>query len=386
MESKVFNIKLKVLTPIHIGDGNSYDPTDYTIDKNELHVIDHDRFIQKINSNKTLYNDFLERIKNFTPERIGLINFIREQSKGLYKYSLKLDEKALEYVEKFPNEIGRAPIDRFIRNPFDDTIYIPGSSIKGALRSAIIEVIFRKLLPKEEDKCKYSDQRNELLENLIENEQNSSKHVNKKHSLELLLTQTFKLNDAKNDILKHVLVSDFLPSEASLQICYPINKSATKENNIPALLECAMPESTFEGTITFKEQFFIELGKILDNIVNITKSDSPKKNSLQDFDGNLLAKWIRANYFDKVLRCEVEKTKFKYNQTEGNNFVLKIGKHAGALSKSIAGLRKIKVNAFDTEIGRKEIKIEDSQTTFWYINNKPMGWVLGEVISSSHLN
>ena len=150
MKSKTFNIKLKVLTPIHIGDGSSYDPTDYIIDKNEMHVIDHDRFIQKINSNKTLYDDFLGRIKNFTPKSIGLINFIREQSKGLYRYSLKLDKKALEYIENSPNEIGRAPIDKFIRNPFNDTIYIPGSSIKGALRSAIIEVIFRKLLPKEE--------------------------------------------------------------------------------------------------------------------------------------------------------------------------------------------------------------------------------------------
>ncbi|MGB9745227.1 MAG: type III-A CRISPR-associated RAMP protein Csm5, partial [Desulfurella sp.] len=252
MKSKTFNIKLKVLTPIHIGDGSSYDPTDYIIDKNEMHVIDHDRFIQKINSNKTLYDDFLERIKNFTPESIGLINFIREQSKGLYRYSLKLDEKALEYIENSPNEIGRAPIDKFIRNPFNDTIYIPGSSIKGALRSAIIEVIFRKLLPKEEDKCKYSDQRNELLENLIEKNSDLNKYSDKGKLLETLLTTTFKLNDAKNDILKHVLVSDFLPSEASLQICFPINKSSTKENNIPALLECAMPGSTFEGTITFK--------------------------------------------------------------------------------------------------------------------------------------
>ncbi|MGC9168812.1 MAG: type III-A CRISPR-associated RAMP protein Csm5 [Desulfurella sp.] len=385
MKSKTFNIKLKVLTPIHIGDGNSYDPTDYTIDKNELHVIDHDRFIQKINSNKTLYDDFLERIKNFTPESIGLINFIREQSKGLYKYSLKLDEKALEYVAKSLNEISKAPIDKFIRNPFNDTIYIPGSSIKGALRSAIIEVIFRKLLPNKEDKSNDSERRNKLLESLIERNSDLNKHNDKGKLLETLLTTTFKLNDAKNDILKHVLVSDFLPSEASLQICFPINKSSTKENNIPALLECAMPGSTFEGTITFKNQFFDELDKILDNIANIRGSSSPKKDLLHDFDGNLLAKWIRANYKDKVLMCEKETTNYSLS-TKDNNFVLKIGKHAGALSKSIAGLRKIKVNAFDPEIGRKEIKIEDSQTTFWYINNKPMGWVLGEVISSSHLN
>ncbi|MGC8791632.1 MAG: type III-A CRISPR-associated RAMP protein Csm5 [Desulfurella sp.] len=378
MKSKTFNIKLKVLTPIHIGDGNSYDPTDYIIDKNEMHVIDHDRFIQKINSNKTLYDDFLEIIKNFTPESIGLIDFIREQSKGLYKYSLKLDEKALEYVAKSLNEISKAPIDKFIRNPFNDTIYIPGSSIKGALRSAIIEVIFRKLSNKE-DKSNDSERRNKLLESLIERNSDLNKHNDKGKLLETLLTTTFKPNDAKNDILKHVLVSDFLPSEASLQICFPINKSSTKENNIPALLECAMPGSTFEGTITFKEQFFIELGKILDNIANITKSSSPKKNSLQDFDGNLLAKWIRANYVDKVLNLEYKrtKTKFTFDKTKESDFILKIGKHAGALSKSIAGLREISV---------KENNILDSQTTFWYINNKPMGWVLGEVISSSHLN
>ncbi|PMP92566.1 MAG: hypothetical protein C0173_02090, partial [Desulfurella sp.] len=124
---------------------------------------------------------------------------------------------------------------------------------------------------------------------------------------------------------------------------------------------------------------FIELGKILDNIANITKSGSPKKNSLQDFDGNLLAKWIRANYVDKVLNLEYKrtKTKFTFDKTKESDFILKIGKHAGALSKSIAGLREISV---------KENNILDSQTTFWYINNKPMGWVLGEVISSSHLN
>lgn len=383
MQNKIFNIKLNVLTPIHIGDGTSYDPTDYKIEGNELHIIDKDKFIQKINSNKALYDDFLSKIQDFTIQNTDLIDFIREHSQGLYQYALKLDDKAAEYVKKYPKQIGRAPIEKFIRNSYDDTIYIPGSSVKGALRSAIIEVIFRRLIPKEPDICADSKIREELLKTLVSNNsaESDQKNANKKQKLspEVLLNRSFKPTDAQNDLLKYVSVSDFVPNKAILQVCEPANKSALQENNIPVLLECAMPGSVFEGTIVFKEKFFIEFDKILSKIAQYKKelSMEHKKTLFVDFDSKLLAEWIRANYNDRVLQCE--KNFSIHLEDRENNFIMKIGKHAGALSKSIAGLRKINVNAFNPESSRKETSVLSSQTTFWYIDNKPMGWVVGEV-------
>jgi CRISPR type III-A-associated RAMP protein Csm5 len=359
MQQKHFNVKLTVETPIHIGNAEFYTPTDYDIQGNEFYVIDQKKFLKKISSDKVLYNDFLKNCEEYNTKNTALLKFIRDKAKNLYKYTVKIDEKAKDYITRNPDEISRAPIDKFIRNNLDDTVYIPGSAVKGAIRSSIIEVIFRKLLKEEGDLCKQkSVEREKILESINSN--------NQRKSIETILHSSLGF-DAKDDILKYVLVSDFSPLSAETQICFPVNKIGDNQNDIKALLECVMPKSSFEGTITFKKEFFDSFNRLLNKIKQEVK-DFPleefNKENYKDFDEKTLEKWIRAHYGYKVYKCEEINNKITYSK---NDCLIKLGKHAGAVSKTIAGLRKITIK------GKSEPQF--SQTSFWYVDNKPMGWV-----------
>jgi len=359
-----------VETPIHIGNAEFYTPTDYDIQGNEFYVIDQKKFLKKISSDRMLYNDFLKKCGEFTLNNRELLDFIRHEAKNLYKYTVKIDEKAKDYITRDPGKISRALIDKFIRNNLDDTVYIPGSTIKGAIRSSIIEVIFGKLLNIKEDLCnKKSDKREKILESINPKKQERNKEEKKTRIIETILNSYLGF-DAKYDILKYVLVSDFSPIIAETQICFPVNKVNDNQNHhIKALLECVMPKSSFEGTITFKKEFFDNFNKLLDKIKQEVK-DFPleefNKENYKDFNKKTLEKWIRAHYKDKVYHCERIKNKINYLD---NDCLVKLGKHAGAVSKTVAGLREIKTRS------RGELKTQFSQTSFWYVDNKPMGWV-----------
>jgi CRISPR type III-A-associated RAMP protein Csm5 len=356
MQQKHFNVKLTVETPIHIGNAEFYTPTDYDIQGNEFYVIDQKKLLKKISSDKMLYNDFLKNCEEYNTKNTELLKFIRNEAKNLYKYTVKIDEKAKDYITRNSDEISRAPIDKFIRNNLDDTVYIPGSAVKGAIRSSIIEVIFRKLLKEEGNLCKQeSSGRVKILESIDSNNQKS---------IEKILNSRLGF-DAKDDILKYVLVSDFSPVSAETQICFPVNKVGDNQNDIKALLECVMPKSSFEGTITFKKEFFDSFNRLLNKI----KQDLEEfnKENYEDFNSETLKKWIRAHYGHKVYNCEEINRKITYSK---NGCLIKLGKHAGGVSKTIAGLRKIAVK------GKSEPQF--SQTSFWYVDNKPMGWVSAE--------
>lgn len=142
-----------------------------------------------------------------------------------------------------------------------------------------------------------------------------------------------------------------------------------------------MEDSVFKGTIIIKEKFFEKFNNILKEAKKKLEENGEDSKELkleledlQFFDAKKLALWIRAHYFSKVYNCE-PKLGFKdYFKKEENKTKcpIKLGKHTGAVSKTISGLREIKVK------GKTEP--QDSQTSFWYINNKPMGWVIAEII------
>lgn len=141
IEKKTF--KLKILTPLHISDGAEGEiiPTEYVIsDDKILHKIDTSRFIRLMpESSKGQLDNYLEN-ENFIALR-RLIQTCWQESPVTYAackgYSTKAGDLYDDYVQiDTGQEESLLQLMPFIRS--SGKLLLPGSSIKGAFRTALI--------------------------------------------------------------------------------------------------------------------------------------------------------------------------------------------------------------------------------------------------------
>lgn len=135
-------VKLKALTPIFIGGGDKRvlsPKVDYVLGKEGVFLIDQARLYDILSKNQHLIEDYVNCIKG----EGNIREFINELEKG--KVITREEIKSLikdRLLFKFALKDGRnLEIQRFISSPLGN--YIPGSSIKGAIRTAIAYCYFK---------------------------------------------------------------------------------------------------------------------------------------------------------------------------------------------------------------------------------------------------
>ncbi len=401
-----FSVTLETITPIHIGCGEEYYPVDYAIDEeeNKLYVVDEKKLLDSVErEGKT--DEFTRLASNFTTRNDALLSFIRKRAKYSSAYQVDVEDNALTYIKANEGAF-RAPISRFIRNRYDNSVYIPGSTIKGSLRTVVINRILRKIesLFKEEG---------------LIGEKALNRFKIKCREIELLLNKEIKDVDdsyrkrirAESDIMKFVKVSDFNLIGASHEVVYKVFavsrvkgvetdggiKYIREIKEIPDILECVDSGTMFEGEIIIKDEFVNALNDILKKLVGegFLKNSDLSEITLESKED--LAKLMRLHYTNRVYlkedkyfefeRDDVEPDnnryrgylermkKFKLTKVSEKEFYMKLGKHGGAISKTIDGCRKIEVR-----LGNSGDKIRlDHQTTLWLAGGLPMGWVKGKI-------
>lgn len=312
-----FKINLEVMTPIFIGDGNEYLPFDYILENKRIKVIDKKSFNDKIYADKKLFEEFNE----ISYDTKKLIDFLNENVKE-FSYEIDVEELAYKDLTKINGSI-RRPISNFIKDKYYNTPFIPGSSIKGVIRTALLDYVF--------------------------NNKDGLKTSFKKGGYKDLEAQVFcndEYFDAKKDCLKALSISDLKPSEYNLKAIKPKNKGLTKVNILPVILECVC-SGNFEGEIR------------IDN--NILKRNKP-----QYFDLNIdeIKKALSFHYNNVVNK---EKKRFKVRTPDYCDYLVKLGKHAGAGAKTVEGKRSIWIHTIK--------KYFDYQLSTWLdSNNNQLGW------------
>lgn len=164
---KQFEIKLTALTPVFIGSGETLDPLAYTIQKDHytrkisLHHYNLERWVEDHFEDKA-FMDLLNN-DNFHDMRSYIQRDLRsgggnDPAKGsLRKYStasrtLSPDE-GQEMLKDFNSELKKTAtdklmqIDKALTNPLTGRMIIPGSSLKGAIRTAIIDHLYPDSTP-----------------------------------------------------------------------------------------------------------------------------------------------------------------------------------------------------------------------------------------------
>jgi len=349
------NFYIKVLTPVHIGCDEVYDPLSFVVDevKKELVVFAPIPFFKALSDHekerlceickKGTISSILEVMKFIRGKKAEGVK-VRVSEGFLQHYNQKL-AMGLKDERRIQQELNRFEIKRTAFNPIDNKPIIPGSSVKGAIRTAYLNHLAKK--------------RPDIKSNP------EDKKANKKLEQNLL---NYDEREIHTDPFRLIKVSDFMPVKASTRIVYAVNEKKIPDNKmargLSQILEIIEPDSLFVGTISIDEN----------------KDHHP----LIKHPLTLLEALNSLEFYAREKKREEEELKDAgLNPCPlifGKGHPLRIGHHSGAESVTIEGHRRI-------DIKRKKGKyVSDKATTVWlasevyrnYDKNKllPFGWAL----------
>ena len=340
-ETKNYKIKLKPISPIHIGTGEAYEPMNYVIDKGAddryyMYVFDEFKFFKELDDKSK--EEFKKIASDATDVGIlKLQKFIKENSslaKEVSYYKIQaLKNIAEEYNEKIGKVVQREGggkkvinqlvVEKTLISPNLKKAIIPGSSLKGAIATAFGEMLLKK-------------------------------------------SKSYDTKEYFSDFL--VADSEVIESHTFASVATNIkrNREPRGQNGsqgIPVRYEAINSKSEFKTTFTIKNNKFG-----IDELIKACNSHyMPIFTSQFDYETD---EFTREALSDKFIE------KYEHLKLTDNQFLLRVGKHSSARAVTVDGVRKIKIMQ-----GRgQKPKISDEETTAWLINKQPFGWLLCEIL------
>ncbi len=336
-------MKLRILSPIHIGDGNKISPWDFAIRSNYIFVIKLEEVLGHLyEENENKYQEVLGKlekgeggINEFLPSRIP-------DEWIVYKMSLHpgIDSNKVKEV---------ATAIKNISPDMKPTLYIPASEVKGFIRTAIIYCYLRDNFKKFENKFKNIGRRysfKDLVEKEIFGEvyEDPMKHL--------------KIEDIYGSFEAEIIgVKILLSSKFWIENVEAITEGISKDFIIKldkgALQECAHVGTyilnwkrccyEFSKNIIDAELLF---WKDLKRDGNRTKLIGKLK--LNDSDKrDILKRLNRLN--DKIINNVIRQLEYVKNQNTEETPLIRIGKFTGYLSHTVGVLINRRIDKYRHE-------------------------------------
>jgi CRISPR-associated protein Csm5 len=327
-------ISISTLSPIHIGCDEVFEPSNFVIHDGLLHALEVADLVTELNEAER------KQLSRLTEERepIGAIQrFFKSKAQRFAKTSRHQVTVAGAIANEYEEKIGRPvqqnntgyatynlfPIARTAFRPLDNTPYLPGSSLKGSIRTAWLNHLLR--------------QRGNPLR------PEDSRDKNKARTLqERLLGYT--AGKFEQDPFRHIALSDAHPEAEKIapptRVLYAISKKKRiSERGTPELkvyLETvpdALP-AAFQGELRLTGN--INWAALCDACNQFYRPQLESELN-HDILGNLIdsdwKKLISGLLGDEL--TELAKAR--------QGFLLRVGKHSGAESVTLDGIRLIKI-------------------------------------------
>lgn len=141
---ETYKIKAEMLTPVHIGDGTELEPLEYVI-KDRFYKVNIEEWLSTLSDEKA--DEFTKLTgKDYAQKAtlVALRKFVRNNiDTGKYtEWSVDVSSAVQKrYEERFNSPENQLPMSPFIRT--GSKPFLPGSSIKGALRTAYLNYLKR---------------------------------------------------------------------------------------------------------------------------------------------------------------------------------------------------------------------------------------------------
>lgn len=369
---KRYKITMKLLSPVHIGTGQDFEPMNYVMDTDAittkdgksiegkfLYVFDEMDFFKNLSPSDKL--EFTKIASLTTPDAIfKLHSFVKNHkqiAKDVKKAKILVDQKVYnDYQDKVgkvvqkeglgmnkissyqtPTKVSQQSLGKDVfakfsiaktfANPNSHKAIIPASSIKGAVSTAYQEFLFKKLRDYNKVKEKMlSPNENNIFKNLLLSDSNEIK--------------TTRIAYAKN--IKRYNKKDGSEPKEGLSTRLQVISRVNKDISI---------------TLSIKELNINDIRKACnDHFLPILFSH---------LDDEFAKKSMKDDFLDICSNLK--------NSLKDNEFVLRIGKHSGARATTIDGARRIKILH-----GKNKSTLEQEETTTWIVvgDQMPLGWVL----------
>ena len=269
MPSKRYRLTLTVEGLVHIGDGGKYGKKDYFLERGKVSILDAPAFVAKLNPMQL--NSYCEFLKE--DSHSGLQDYL-----GKNKALAGTVRKAVLYqLDSLPVLVQRGSyqnysIWRFVKDAYGCP-YVPGSSIKGMLRTAILI----SLIARDREAYARLYDRQRVPENLKRTDVGIQRKA-------FWVGQLDSDGDsAVNDVLRYLSVSDSDPlSVGDLVLAMKYDKFSQKDdgrhkkklgkisdeeayyqgNELPIYRECLRPGTTIRTTLTVDER----IGQYFDSL------------------------------------------------------------------------------------------------------------------------
>lgn len=259
---ETYQIVLETLSPVYIGSGQEISKKEYIYDSSDkkVHIPDMKKMYTFF-MRKGLLNEYekyiLEDKKDF---------FIWLKSNHIYKkdYMTWIDY-SMDSGDTVFEQRGKKGILTCIKDAYGCP-YIPGSSIKGALRTALLagDIL--------DNKQKYQN-----ISNKVERVPLQGRHSLEKEAKEVeeifynVLSRKDKKYDAVNDIMVGLRISDSKPLSCNdITLCQKIDMTPDgKENKINILRECIKPNTKVEFDMEIDQTLFKMTPKQIQHNINL---------------------------------------------------------------------------------------------------------------------
>jgi len=246
---KLLPLRLKVLTPVVVGTGEKCTSLGFVPDGTKVLVVDEHRFIRLLTEKqRQLLLDWLDEslpkatLNHFLRDKATLNHFLRDKLKMSQPAQWLRQQQAVRYELPLASKAQHPP--RFfvcLKTP-DHRPYIPGSEIKGALRTAVLAAMLTgnalDQLVDEIDKISPKPQ-----------SQRELNQIGQKTEWKLLRAKAAEAMDAHNDLFRGLSISDsepFLPSSLRLYAA----KRLGMTRNVTVFTEAIAPENETKVTLS----------------------------------------------------------------------------------------------------------------------------------------
>lgn len=396
------------LAPVHIGTGESYEPTNYVIEDGVLYEFDTGSVVEALSaadrkalldiSNRKPNTDMIQAVQRFFFERREVLMAHAVQRIPVLAGVANLYTRRVGQTANLETDgkkvVNRLEIDRTAFDPITRRPVLYGSSLKGAIRTALLDSVNRGK-PAQEQKGLHEFQ-GRIFEYLNDR---------RKPVLELDPMRLVQIADATWG------GEEGLPA-AAIHLAVNrkkapvrddkgrLRKSQAEAKELYQILEC-VPGMQYRA-------FISQLN--LQSVAAIEEQDRQGKRQLPDknlrFDAGRIARACNAFYLP-LLRAEnkvlaereyldpswqrtIENllAQAKDKMDKGEVFLLRAGRHSGAESVTLNGVRSIKILEGKGEDGRQRSSNASSAKTLWLAAEEkdqttgmlPFGWLLVELI------
>jgi CRISPR-associated protein Csm5 len=388
---KHYHFHISTLSPVHIGSNETYEPTNYIIDDDALYEFTSEDVIKVFDLKE---KEKLNRIVTQKPNDMMLTQLqtlFYEKKESLMAQSSHKIPVVKGVADLYKKRIGKTAnrestgnvainkliIEKTQYTPSDHNPIIPGSSIKGAIRTALLDSINQGQRTRDREKSKA------IQERLF----------------------NYGMRDLAKDPMRLVHISDAIwDGEKNLpgsEVQFAVNRkkkkttdkngkivvSMAEQKGLYQLLE-SIPENCEEilsGQINLQKMNTINTHKCADSTLQWTAQDIAQAcNKFYDkqfqkeqqilIDQNL----VDQQWFNQLMKSIKQK-----QSTDNHGFLLRVGRHSGAESVTMNGVRSIKI------MGGKGKKptYESNTKTFWLSasnernqsNLLPFGWIWVEL-------